>query len=171
LRPQKPKSVARRLHITAFERADRLWSSGRRRQAFLAFKEAAEAGDPDCFLNLGYFYSEGIGTRRNDAVALKWYRRAYRTSSRASAACNIGCVFRDRGDRATATRWFRRAIALGDVDTGLNLAKMYLQRPGGARRAIPLLKKIRASYDQVSLASFEEAAELLAEIKRRRRLS
>lgn len=143
-----------------FERANALWEAGRLRAAFDAFKSGAEQGDAGCQHNLGYLYDCGIGTRRNLAAALRWYRRAHSGDPSGSAANNIGTIFRDRGARAPAIRWLKRAIALGNIDSALNLAKLYLQRPGGTRRALPYLKM--ASRDQtVCENTTEQAAALL----------
>src|ERR1700722_12763846 len=79
-----------------FQRADEQWEAGNLRSAFRLFLAAAEGGEPGCQVNIGTFYSEGLGVKKDIPSALYWYRRAYRRGI-ASAANNIGCVYRDEG--------------------------------------------------------------------------
>src|SRR5579863_417820 len=96
-----------------FQRADKEWEAGNLRSAFRLFLAAAKAGDPSCQINLGNFYSGGIGVKPNRTSALYWYRRAYRQGYR-SAASNIGMVYRDEEKLKKALAWFERAAKLKD---------------------------------------------------------
>jgi TPR repeat protein len=40
------------------------WDSGDVKTAFRLFRSQAQAGDEGAWLNLGYFYDVGLGTRR-----------------------------------------------------------------------------------------------------------
>jgi uncharacterized protein len=146
-----------------FQRADEHWESGNTKSAFRLFLACAKAGDPSCQLNLGNFYSEGIGVRPNRELALYWYRRAYRQGHR-SAASNIGLIYRDEDRLNQALAWFERAVKLRDGDANLEIAKIYLQR-NDRTKAIRYLKQIgRAKSEDVTEASREEAAKLLARL-------
>jgi len=107
-----------------FERAHSAWDRGRVNDAFLLFRFAAENGDESCQINLGYFYDEGIGTRKNKTKAMYWYLKAYRRGESA-AATNIGILYREKKKNALAVQWFRRAIALKDDDALYELGNHY----------------------------------------------
>lgn len=137
---------------------------GRLRTAFRLFLAAAKAGDLGSQVNVGYCYNTGSGVRRDPVEALYWYRRAYRRGD-ASAANNIGIIWRDEGRWQRALRWFRRAVDLGDEDANLEIAKYYIRIVHHDARALPYLKRVCKS-DWVSEASAEEARRLLKKFQK-----
>ena len=142
-----------------FSLADKKWSSGDLQGAFRLFLAAAKAGDKAAQLNVGNCYDTGSGTRRNTSAALYWYKRAYRRGD-ASAANNIGTVWRDEGKPQRALWWFQRAAKLGNEDSNLDIAKHYLLNTQAPQDAIPYLKKVCQS-ERVTEAIAEEAKRLL----------
>jgi TPR repeat protein len=147
-----------------FSRADREWDRGKLRSAFRLFLAAAKAGDRAAQTNIGYFYDNGIGIRRDQGAALYWYRRAYRRGD-ASAANNIATIWRDKNKPQRALAWFRRAVRLGSVGSNLDIAKHYLRNESDSRKAIRYLSKACRS-NRVSEADQEEASQLLKTTKR-----
>lgn len=93
-----------------FQRADKAWDALDLKSAFRLFLRAAKAGEIGCQNNRGMFCADRLGAKPNRDKAY-WCRRAYRLIHRAAAANR-----------------FERAIALGDIDTNLDLAKVYLKR-------------------------------------------
>jgi TPR repeat protein len=156
----KDRSTAKSI----FVRADKLWDEGKLELALRLFMKAAKAGDVGAEQNLGYFYDRGLGVRRNRARALHWYMRAYRHGY-ASAATNIGTVWRDSGEPRRALSWFRRAVKMGDDDANLEIAKYYLKHSRNPAKAIPFLEDVCRS-SKVSESSLEEARTLLKEMQR-----
>jgi TPR repeat protein len=146
-----------------FLRADKKWKSGALRSAFRLFLVAARRGDRASQLNVGYFYDQGIGVRRNRDAALRWYKRAYRRGD-ASAAINIGTIWRDENDLRRALSWFERARKLGDGSSNLEIAKVYL-RKGDPVRAVDYLNSVCRS-DRVTEGEMEQAKRLLKRIKK-----
>lgn len=151
-----------------YQRAEEEWRNGKLRQAFRFFLAAAEAGVVSAFRIVGQFYDCGDGVRANESEALRWYRRAYRNGDY-SAANNVGCILRDKGNLTQALRWFRRAVKLGDADANLNIAKLYLQHKGSRDLAIPFLKRTFRSQNATE-GSKEEARHLLNQLKKVSRL-
>jgi TPR repeat protein len=147
-----------------FFRADKKWDNGNLHAAFRLFLASAKAGDKGAQLNVGNCYASGSGTRRSEAAALYWYKRAYRHGD-ASAANNIGTVWRDKGKPQRALRWFQRAVKLGNEDSNLDIAKHYLLNTQDPQNAIPYLEKVCQS-DRVTEASAEEAKRLLKRAKK-----
>ena len=145
-----------------YQRADELWSRGRKRSAFRLFLAAAKAGVVPAYRTVGQFYDRGDGVRASQANALYWYRRAYRHGSY-SAANNIGCIWRDRGKLNRAIWWLKRAVKLGDDDANLNIAKIHL-RGRHQEKAIHYLDKACKSR-RVTEGSKEEARLLLERFK------
>jgi uncharacterized protein len=142
-----------------FSRADKNREKSKLQPAFRRFLAAAKAGDRAAQTNIGYFYDMGIGTRCNKMSALYWYSRAYRRGD-ASAANNIGTIWRDKHKPQRALAWFRRAVRLGNDSSNLNIAKHFLQNESNLRIAIGYLTKVSQS-NRVSEAEEEEAKRLL----------
>lgn len=158
--------VIRRQHDdpkSIFLRADEKWTRGELRTALKLFLEAARRGDKGAQLNAGYFYDRGLGVKRNRDEALYWYKRAYRRGD-ASAASNIGTIWRDEDDPRRALSWFERAVRLGDESGNLEIAKIYLRR-GDPNRAAHFIEKVRQS-DHVTESEMEQAKRLLKRVQK-----
>jgi hypothetical protein len=146
-----------------FLRADKKWRRGELRSALKLFLEAAKRGDKGAQLNVGYFYDRGLGVKRNRDEAFYWYKRAYRRGD-ASAATNIGTIWRDEGDERRALAWFERAVRLGDKSGNLEIARIYL-RKGDTSRAARFLNRVCQS-DHVTESEMEQAKRLLKRIQK-----
>jgi hypothetical protein len=150
-----------------FAEADAHSDAGRHGEAFVLFRRAAHAGDVSSQLNLGYHYDVGFGTPRSRRWAMFWYRRAVRGGN-SSAASNIGCLYRDEARPRLAERWFRTALAMGDEEANLELAKLYLGPLKDRMKArVALVRLGRAKV--VTESGRQEAAALLKGLMRARR--
>jgi uncharacterized protein len=141
-----------------FIRADRADEQGQSRRAFRLMLAAAKLGDQGAQTNVGNYYADGKGVRRNRSAALYWYKRAYR-GGEACAASNIGVLYRNEGEPNRALAWFKRAVAAGDDEANLDIGKHYLQNDN-PRRAVPYFKRVRPT-GFVTEAGVEEARRLL----------
>ena len=135
------------------------------RSAFRLTLAAAKLGNASAQINVGNYYDDGTGVRRNHSAALRWYKLAYRRGD-SGAAHNIGCVWRNEGNLERALYWFSRAVSLGDDESNIDIAKHFLRNVQDPRKAISFLRRVRPS-GFVSEAGLEEAAELLREAKKR----
>jgi len=116
-------------------------------------------------LDLGFFYDVGIGTRTDKAMAMRWYKRAYRRGD-AAAASNIAVLYKEQGKSRLAFGWYARSAALGDGDSSLELARLYLSGQG-VRRSIPNAKKnLRGALSSrlITEASREEAQQIMCQL-------
>src|SRR5919205_3778505 len=59
--------------------------------ALRLFEAAAQKGDREAQHTLGFMYRDGRGTKRNDAKAMAWYRKAAEQDY-APAAYNLGVM-------------------------------------------------------------------------------
>jgi tetratricopeptide (TPR) repeat protein len=143
-----------------FVRVDKQADKGNLKSAFRLFLTAAKAGDSSCQINLGNFYDDGTGVRRNRSAAMYWYKRAYRRGE-SSAAHNIGVMWRNEKKYSRALEWFKKAVKLGDDEANLEIAKHYLEVEHNPEKAIPYLRKVRES-DCVTEAGLAEAKTLLS---------
>ena len=156
-----------------YQRADSEWTAGRLESAFRLFLAAAKAGHVPAYGLVAQFYDNGWGVKRNQEAALAWYRRAYRDHDSwyrhrrgdSTAANNIGCILRDRGQPRRAISWFLRAVKLGDGDANLCIAKIYLRNERDRPKAIHYLKKT-CSAAYVTDGSIEEAKHLLTQLQK-----
>ncbi len=152
-----------------FIRADQELQRGNLLSAFRLFLKAAKAGDRSSKLNVGYCYDRGVGTRRDLAAALHWYKQAYRSGD-ASAANNIATIWRDEQKPKRALLWFERAVRLGDDGANLDIAKHCLKNDLDSAKAIKHLRRVCES-DRVSESDSEEAKRILRQLKRKLRHS
>ena len=95
--------------------------------AFVYCSADAAQGDADAQYNLGVMYDEGRGVAKDDAEAVRWYRKAA-DQGMASAQYNLGVMY-DEGEGVTennaeAVRWYRRAVAQGDADAKKRVAEL-----------------------------------------------
>lgn len=150
-----------------FIRADKQADEGNFRSAFRLFLAAAKAGDVSCQINVGNYYDAGTGVRRNRSAAMYWYKRAYRRG-KASAAHNIGVMWRNERKYRRALEWFKKAVRLGDPQANLEIAKYYLEAEKSSTRAAPYLQKVCDS-NRVTEGGLEEARRLLRRLKGRAR--
>lgn len=156
-RSTKPSRKSRAEEL--FIRADRRDEAGDYRSAFKLFLAGAKLGEGGCQLNVGNYYDDAKGVRRNRDAALYWYKRAYRKGI-ASAAHNIGILWRNERKHDRALQWFQKAVRMGDAEANLQIAKYYLLFGGESQKAVRHLERVRGS-GTVTLAGREEAAKLL----------
>jgi TPR repeat protein len=167
LEPPSKISRQRKLDLL-FRRAYEKEEEGSLRSAFRLYLAGAKAGDSRCQISVGNCYSDGIGIKPNRALAVYWYRRAYRHGERC-AAHNIGIVYRDELKFALALRWFERAVALSDGDANLQIAKIYLQRDDLPKAVHYLEQVLNATVEDVTEASKDKAKSLLKRLAAQKR--
>ena len=138
------RSFAKSKTESLFIRAEKQEESGNLKSAFRLYLAAAKAGDTSCQINVGNFYDDGLGVRRNRSAAMYWYKRAYRRGQ-ACAAHNIGVMWRNEGKYRRALYWFKKAVRLGEDEDNLDIAKHYLQVEPNVSRAVSHLEKVCAS--------------------------
>ena len=148
-----------------FSQACRLEEQGKMRSAFRLMLAAAKLGDIGAQLNVGNYYDDGKGVRRNRESAVYWYRRAYRRGY-CSAAHNIGVIWRNEGKLRRALYWFSRAVSLGDEESNLDIGKHFLYNENNPRKAVVYFKRVKPT-GWVSEACAEESENLLREANRR----
>ena len=144
-----------------FDRADKAVDRGDMRSAFRLMLASVKLGNTGAQINVGNYYADGTGVRRNRSAALYWYKRAYRRGDY-NAAHNIGILWRDEGKIQRALQWFLRAVELGDDESNLDIGKHFLHNEKNLKRAIPYFTRVTQS-DWVTEAGAEEAAALLRE--------
>lgn len=92
--------------------------------------------DPSRQFDLGLKYYNGYGVPKNDAEAVKWYRKAA-DQGYASAQSNLGVMYaKGEGvaeNDAEAVKWYRLAAEQGNAIAQFNLGRMYAYGEGVAR--------------------------------------
>lgn len=89
------------------------------------FADAAEAGNADAQLTLGWLYEQGRGLARDEAAAASWYRAAAEQGL-AEAQAALAALYEQgigvERDPAAAARWYGAAAAQGhgNAQTALN---------------------------------------------------
>lgn len=106
------------------------------------FSRLADAGHASAQNNLGAMYEGGVGVGASADKALYWYKRAIKNGSEASIY-NVGDLYRKIGKIALAKKWFEKAAVLGDGESSVELAKIYLS----GRVTESVLCKVRSLLD------------------------
>jgi TPR repeat protein len=132
------------------------------------YERGAALGDAHCLQALGYMYDAGLGVPQDKALAMKFYRRAWRGGSHA-AALNIAVHYREQGKPAIMFRWFERVALAGDGSAQFEMAKCYLDGTGVRRDPQAALRclvaAIRSSF--ITEHEREEAQGLLDTLRPR----
>jgi TPR repeat protein len=149
-----------------FEDAELKEERGDLAGAFKSHLTAAQRGNILSQLAVGNFYAKGTGVPRSFEDAAQWYRKAYHNGVSA-AAINLSIELQDQGNIRGAVDWLKRAVDMNDGEAVLQLARIYLDRPRGKKKAIELLRKTQTMkrYAEISEQSQEDAAELLSSIE------
>lgn len=80
-------------------------------------RELAEAGHPQCQINMGNYYWEGEVVKRNPRVAFCWYMRAAKQGYWLGEVLVADCYFKGDGvkvDYTEAVKWYELAAAHPD---------------------------------------------------------
>ena len=109
-------------------------------------------GAPRAQYELGFRYATGRGVQRDDAEALRWFRRAAEQED-ASAQTYLGFMYvNGRGgvqqDDAEALRWFRRAAEQEDASAQTYLGFMYVNGRGVQQDDAEALRWFRQAAEQ-----------------------
>ena len=96
--------------------------------ALQIWEQLAEQGNSAAQYNLALMYTKAQGVPKNDAEALKWYRRAA-GGGHAPAQLHLGLMY-DKGlgvaqNFALAMKWHRLAAGQGDAAAQITLAEIY----------------------------------------------
>ena len=93
----------------------------------------AEAGDAGAQAALGRAYQTGNGVSQNDALAVKWLRKAADQGD-AVAENNLGNMYRVGDgvarDKEEAVRWYKKAAKQGNAKAMFNLGAAYYNGDG-----------------------------------------
>jgi TPR repeat protein len=112
------------------------YNRGDQATAFRLLKAAADAGDSDAQVNLGYMYARGHGTAQNHVEAMRLYMLSAKKGNPEGMNA-VGFKYRHGSgvdiDLPRAVHWFCRAAVLGDPRGLNNLAIMYLEGQGVER--------------------------------------
>ena len=125
--------------------------------ALAEFTPLAEAGDATAQHRLGWMYENGKGVAQDDAIATKWYRRAFEGYRRAAEAGdaeaqgNLGFMYKiGRGvaeNDAEAVKWYRLAAEAGDAPAQYDLGVMYENGKGVAQDDAIATKWYRRAFE------------------------
>lgn len=102
----------------------------------IALREAADSGDPKAMFEIGARYSEGRGTKADNAKAAEWYERAAELGV-APAQYRIGNMY-EKGvgvtrDLTKAKTWYQMASEQGNASAMHNLAVLYAMGADGTK--------------------------------------
>ncbi|MDX2289899.1 MAG: tetratricopeptide repeat protein [Hyphomicrobiaceae bacterium] len=117
------------------------FDAGRFLTALALAQDAANAGDPPAHTLVGRIYAEGLGVKKDEALAAKWYTRGAELGD-VNAMFAIGLLLAEgRGvdkNAESAAAMFEQAALTGHPQANYNLGLMFLNgkgKPENPRRA------------------------------------
>jgi TPR repeat protein len=132
------------------------------------YTRAATQGDSWAQLSLSNLLSTGPDRFRNYPESIHWAKKAVNQHN-ASAAQNLGTVYRDMKKMRLAFRWYQRAVDMGNKESLLNLGLCHLFAAGTTRdvdAAEACLKQIlRLKTDERTQRTFEHALYWIATLQ------
>lgn len=135
---EKAKILAQRGDPMAQFIAGRIaYSEKRYPEALAWYRKAAEQGDAKAQGNLGAFYFNGIGVKKDPAQAVVWYRKAAEQGN-AWVQNELGGKY-EKGDgvdkdSAQAVEWYRKSAEQGFAEGQKNLGLMYYAQGDGVQK-------------------------------------
>lgn len=119
------------------DRIDRLYNSGKEKEAIAAWIKLASKGDVEAMTNLGAVYWEDI---ENFPESIKWFEKAKELGDK-EAIYYIAFPYIEIGDYGKAREAFKQAIAAGFTDAVLALADLLINNLDKSDEAEILLKE------------------------------
>ena len=111
-----------------------LWGTKRKQDyelAFLYFKKAADAGQSEAIMHLGYMYEKGLYVHIDYQKAMSLYRKAAAMGN-ATAINNVGFMYENAlgvpRDYSAAAAWYIKAADLGNSDAQTSLQTLWPRR-------------------------------------------
>lgn len=120
-------------------------------QAFQLLKPLADKGNTEAQRKLGVMYRHGLGVRKNDNIAISWYRKAAE-GGHVRAQNNLGIMYRFgmgvKKDLSEAVHWLTAAAEQGDGKGQENIGLMYLEGEGVKQSDAAAVKWLQKSAKQ-----------------------
>jgi TPR repeat protein len=127
--------------------------------AFKIFEKLAEHGHLESMSMLATMYGAGQFVSKNIAASIEWDTKAIAGGSKTSIA-NLATTYLQNNEKELAEKWFLQAIATGDGDSMLDLAKMKLEDENSITEVKKLLNDALES-SSITENSRDEAASIL----------
>ena len=127
-------------------------------KALTWFRRGVANGDALCQYELGLMHLHGLGVRKDPMLAGDYFKESANQDF-ASAQVNMGQLFLDQGDVATATRFFELAARNGHIEAFYHLAEISNNGVGRDRScgmATAYYKMVAEKVESIH-SSFDEA--------------
>lgn len=141
--------------------ADAEYEKGDLESAFNLFLASAKEGCFAAMTRVANMYTCGEGVACDYDKAIEWEKKATESGD-TSTFINIAISYRIKGDMKLAKQWLEAALAAGDGEAALELAKLYMICDLERCKVVEYLRKVIESQN-VCDASREETARLLTE--------
>jgi len=145
-----------------FNKASATYDKGDYVAAFDIFLDLAESGDVGSMSQIAIMYGAAQGVDLDFDKSIEWDEKAIQAGSITSMT-NLGITHRMRGNVKKAKFWLEKALAAGDSEAALELAKMYLISDLETERAKQYLEMVLAG-ESCTDAGRDEARELLRQL-------
>lgn len=145
------KPAAKPQSSPQFKEAMRAWQRADYEAARILLLPLAEQGDALALNNLGVMYEKGYGVAKDDAEAVKWYRKAAEQgNTKAQFSLGVMCA-NGRGvarDDAEASAWYLKAAQQGHAEAQYNVGLRYMNGRGVEKNPAEAAVWYRRSAEQ-----------------------
>jgi TPR repeat protein len=114
---------------------------------------AAESGNHDAVLAMGWFYHNGVGVEPDMNLAKRWYKKSARQGE-PMAMFGLGQLAYDQGEYADAMAWFKRAAEKGHSRSLFWIGKLFWKG-----RGVHVDRKLAISFFRKAAAQKVPAAQ------------
>eukprot|EP01084_Bolivina_argentea_P309187 534786_1 len=122
-------------------------------KAFKYYKIAADYGNNIAEHKIGYFFEEGIGTKKNITKAMQWYKISA-SRNNADSCNNLANCYSDLNNKDIAIKYYEKALALGNCEAVYNYGSLLLQmrenNPTFEKKALHLMQKAATEQNHAS---------------------
>jgi len=136
-----------------------------RKNTYQSYLDKAEAGDINAQSTVAFMNAKGLGVKKDEAEAVKWYRRAAE-QGHLNSQYNLGVIYaKGRGveqDFGEAFSWYLRAAEQGDQTAQSTVAMMYLKGIGTKKSQSGAFYWYRMAAEQGHVNSMYSLGELYA---------
>ncbi|HEX7644447.1 MAG TPA: bifunctional trypsin-like peptidase domain-containing/SEL1-like repeat protein [Burkholderiaceae bacterium] len=127
--PAKPRYELGAEGIELQRRGMSAFNEKRYADALYLFGQAADRGNTDAQVDVGYMYEQGLGVGKDMVEALRWYKTGA-AKGNAIGESNLGYMYRNgfgtNKNGVEAEKWFRKAAEQGLARAQYFLGSMYL---------------------------------------------
>ncbi len=115
--------------IDHLQKAAKFFAQKRYVEALVLYEQLAEQDHPNCQVFVGWMYHEGLGTKKDDDKALRWFEKAARSGSE-KGMFYYGKLLTMKGELKKSFAEYQKSAAMGYAPALYRLGIIYAKGVG-----------------------------------------